>query len=313
MAMVRFFLGIDGGATQTKAVLIDHWERTIATAPSPPTNINAVGFKRAFNHLKSAVEQVLEGLTYDKLFGCFALSGVNFAKDVERWQAAIDSDEYLRSVFTTPPLIVNDAEAALRAGTDAKEAIVIVSGTGSVCYGHNAQGQQAKAGGLDYWLSDEGSGFWIGNQALKAIVAAADGRLKPTILTDLVFNYLRITSLEQLYITVYDKPWNKTDVARLALLVEQAGQQGDAHALLIIKQAATDLAQMAKVVMEKLGLGDKSIPIVKAGSILAFNGLVAAETERKILQFAPQIQFVNQDIEPAKAAALIAFEHFERK
>ena len=73
-------------------------------------------------------------------------------------------------------LVVNDALIALQAGVGDAPGIVIVSGTGSIAYGRNDHGEASRAGGWGYVLGDEGSGYWIGRLALRAVVRHADGR-----------------------------------------------------------------------------------------------------------------------------------------
>ena len=308
--MTKFFLGVDGGGSQARVAIIDQVEKVISTQPGAGVNVHVLGFDQAFVNLKETIAQVLGNLRYDALFGCFALAGVNFPKEKEDWQQAIAKDQFLASSFSKPPLIVNDTLAALQAGTTEKNAIVVISGTGSHCYGQNEADDEAKAGGLDYILTDQGSGFWLGNEILRAVTCALDGRSKPTVLTDLVFAKFHINSLEELYNLVYQKPWDKTDIAQLAFLAEEAAKDNDQKALEIINQAADDLSTMAKAVIEKLNLVNKNLVIVKAGSILKLEGLICKRFEDNIKKLAPTAVIVNQEIEPAVAAAKIAYEHF---
>ena len=71
-------------------------------------------------------------------------------------------------------LVVNDALVALEAGAPDQPGVVVISGTGSIAYGRNREGEAARAGGWGYVLGDEGSGYWIGRAALAR--GAARGR-----------------------------------------------------------------------------------------------------------------------------------------
>ena len=71
-------------------------------------------------------------------------------------------------------VIVNDALIALETGAPGQPGVVIISGTGSIAYGRNAAGEAARSGGWGYVLGDEGSGYWIGRAALRAVLRAAD-------------------------------------------------------------------------------------------------------------------------------------------
>lgn len=309
--MGEFFLGVDGGATQTRVVVINKQERIISSCPGLASNQNVLGFEKAFQNLAELVKIVTTGLKFEKLFGCFALSGVNFEKECERWRKACAADDFMKQTFSQTPLVINDARAALRAGTNQKEALVIISGTGSSCYGRNLAGEEVKVGGLDYLLSDQGSGFWIGTQILKAVTASLDGSGEGTKLVDLVFSKFGINSLEELYYLVYGDPWDKTEISKLAFLVEDAIALGDEIATQIATQAACDLALMIKTVMIKLELIDKKVPIVKAGGLLTIKRFISTKLEEEVSKFSTLAEFKDQEIEPAKAAALIAKEAFQ--
>ena len=79
--------------------------------------------------------------------------------------------------------VVNDAAIALAAGAPERVGIVVLAGTGSIAYGADRAGRTARAGGYGFLLADEGSGYWLGHQALRAAVRAADGRGPQTLLT----------------------------------------------------------------------------------------------------------------------------------
>ena len=80
-------------------------------------------------------------------------------------------------------LVVNDALVALEAGAPDEPGVVVIAGTGSIAYGRNERNQAARAGGWGYMLGDEGSGYWIGRAALRAVLREADRRGPATQLT----------------------------------------------------------------------------------------------------------------------------------
>lgn len=58
--------------------------------------------------------------------------------------------------------VLPDVELAWIASLGGKPGVLILAGTGSIAYGRDACGHQARAGGLGPLLGDEGSAFWIG-------------------------------------------------------------------------------------------------------------------------------------------------------
>src|SRR4030095_5169289 len=99
---------------------------------------------------------------------CLGIAGVDRAPD-----EAIVRGIMKRIGYKATILVVNDALIALQAGIGDLPGIVIVAGTGSIAYGRNAKGEAARAGGWGYVLGDEGSGYWIGRLALRAVVRHA--------------------------------------------------------------------------------------------------------------------------------------------
>ena len=112
---------------------------------------------------------------------CLGIAGVDRPDD-----AAIVRAIMKRIGYKARVLVVNDALVALESGAPGQPGIVIISGTGSISYGRNAEGMAARSGGWGYVLGDEGSGYWMGRLALRAIVREADGRGHPTTLTRLL-------------------------------------------------------------------------------------------------------------------------------
>src|SRR5204862_1881072 len=124
---------------------------------------------------------------------CLGIAGVDRAGDQNVVREIMDRIGYKATI-----LIVNDALIALQAGIGDAPGIVVVSGTGSIAYGRNAQGEAARAGGWGHVLGDEGSGYWIGRLALRAVVRHADGRGRATRLTPLLLGHFGLTGAAEL-------------------------------------------------------------------------------------------------------------------
>ena len=90
-------------------------------------------------------------------------------------------------------IVRNDAFNALYSGTLGEPGIVQIAGTGAVTLGINENGEVARSGGWGYLFDDEGSGFYLGNEALKAVFRSFDNRGKKTSLTDRITEYFAST------------------------------------------------------------------------------------------------------------------------
>ena len=117
---------------------------------------------------------------------CLGIAGVDRPDD-----ARVVREIMKRIGYKAKVLVVNDALVALEAGAPDQPGVVVIAGTGSIAYGRNEQNQAARAGGWGYMLGDEGSGYWIGRAALRAVLREADRRGPATQLTGLLLQLLR--------------------------------------------------------------------------------------------------------------------------
>jgi N-acetylglucosamine kinase-like BadF-type ATPase len=156
-------------------------------------------------------------------------------------------------------IVTNDAEIALYGGTHGEEGIIIISGTGSICYGRNSSGDICRAGGWGHIIGDEGSGYDIGAKALRAIVRSYDGRAENTIMTSMILEHLKIEKPEGLINYVYRSGIGKQEIAGLAYLVDKAYNLGDAAAGEILKGASYELYLCCRSVVERLGFRGKPV------------------------------------------------------
>ncbi len=302
---MKYFLGVDGGGTKTKAVLINEKGELIATGRALGSNANVLGLDTALANLTKAVTKAVGNKK--QIIGGFAIAGIDTTQDVMNWTEAFKKHFDSATFFKETPRFINDVRASLRSGTEDNNAIVYIAGTGSNCWGHNEFGEEAKSGGQDYILSDEGSSYYLGDRILKSVTQFLDGRGPQTILTDLVFAKFRINSLEELHSLVYKKPWDKVDIAQVAPLVNKASKENDPVAIKIIDDAAHGLAIMGKAVVTKLRLKEKFYTAVFSGS--AFNiHTLKEKLQQELQEFSPKAKFVEPSMSSAEAAAIMALE-----
>ena len=158
-------------------------------------------------------------------------------------------------------LVVNDALVALEAGAPGAPGIVIICGTGSIAYGRNAQGVAARAGGWGHIIGDEGSGYWIGQQAVQAVMRDADGRGPATSLTRQVLAHFdvpqRLKPRSHRLRSAHREPKHCDARAGGA-----DGQRvGDAVASAILERAADELALAAQVGRRSTAAARGIIPV----------------------------------------------------
>jgi N-acetylglucosamine kinase-like BadF-type ATPase len=177
----EFVMGIDGGGTKTLCVILDKRKTVIGQGRAGSCNRNSVGDETARTNLTRAVQDALAaaGLPNAAINAvCIGSAGVD--RPAERTLV----NGWLAELFPGVPMLIhNDALIALAAGTGGEPyGVVVISGTGMIVYGVDANGQSRRAGGWGPLFGDKGSGYAIGAAALTAIAQAADGLGLPTAL-----------------------------------------------------------------------------------------------------------------------------------
>src|SRR5438094_8999039 len=210
-------LGIDAGGTKTVCLLADEHGTIIAEARGPGANLHAGGELAVEKVLHEVMEEAIGERSVSPAAICLGMAGVD-REDEERTVRAI----MRRIGHKSRVLVVNDALIALVAGARDAPGIVIIAGTGSIVYGRNADGEAARAGGWGHIIGDEGSGYWIGREALAAVMRAADGRGPATQLTSDVLAHFGIPDTSQLPRIVYDREVPRMSVAAIGPIVQQA-------------------------------------------------------------------------------------------
>src|SRR6266566_417922 len=174
---MTYFLGVDGGASKTAALVTDDAGKPLGTGIAGPSNHLRVGIETAARNIERAVNKALVTADVASREIVWAYCGIAGADHPAHRQEVVDSLEifFPRGNFT----VDNDARIAL-AG------VVVIAGTGSVAFGRNDAGEEARAGGWGPIIGDEGSGYFIARTGLSAILRAYDGRGKPTLMTELL-------------------------------------------------------------------------------------------------------------------------------
>jgi N-acetylglucosamine kinase-like BadF-type ATPase len=294
-------LGIDAGGTKTVCQLADEQAGLIAEARGPGANLQAVGELQVEKVLHQVMEEAIgdRAIVPDAI--CLGIAGVDRPDD-----AAVVRGIMRRIGYKARILVVNDALVALEAGAPGQPGVVIISGTGSISYGRNADGMAARSGGWGYVLGDEGSGYWIGRAALRAVLRAADQRGKATALTQLLLAHFGISRPQGLIHEVYHTNLKPAAIGTLAQCVHQAFMEGDEVAIGILRGAANELESSSVSVARRLGLIGQRFPFILAGGIFKAVPWLAEELSRRLPIVAPNSTVRLLDREPATGAVLLA-------
>lgn len=159
--------------------------------------------------------------------------------------------------------IVHDTRLILAAG-DVDSGIAVIAGTGSVAWGRNTQGHQARSGGWGHMLGDEGSAWWLGKESVRRALQRHDNHIPADELDTAILHKRALTTRDQLIADFHTNP-HRTQWASLAHIIDRLATNGhtDSHALL--EQAGSYLATAAHDVASQLKI---SGPVIAGGGLI---------------------------------------------
>lgn len=275
------FLGIDGGGSTLRVALVDDGLRVIAEVQRGTANPNIIGYEASKTLVQAAVREVLA--LADVTIAAAGI-GIAGASTAQAWMRAL-IEEVLPGIPVAPAL---DLEVALVGAHGARRGVLILAGTGSMAYAINDAGAVAQAGGWGYLLGDEGSGYWLGMGAIRAVTLAADG-LNPSAdaIARRVTEALALTKPRDVIAWLYRQPPPIKEIAALAPLVLEAAEAGSVYAAGLVADGAAALASITSAVIRQLDAPD--LPVAFAGSLLTSdNPLSRALCARLHLTSIPQ-------------------------
>ena len=303
--MKRHVLGIDGGGTKTQALIVDEEGHVKGWGIGGPSNYDDVGTEKAKAGIEEAVQvarrrAALPEAPFDFVF--LGMAGVVSDKDRAVIRAIA---RQLKLASDKNVDIDHDCRIALAGGLSGRPGIVLIVGTGSSCYGENAKSESWISGGWGHLISDEGSSYWLGIQAMRCAAASHDGRLH-SVLKELVQDHFQLSQMKDLMHRIYAVGLSRSEVASLAPLVIRAARQGDKVALDLLDQGAHHLTQMVCAVADKLHFTGQPYELALVGGLFNAGNVVFSPLSAAIQKQLPGCQIVFAELPPASGAALLA-------
>jgi N-acetylglucosamine kinase-like BadF-type ATPase len=239
-------VGVDAGGTGSRAVVVRDGVVVERRDLGP---INVLLHADAIDRLAAAVGDV------GAAAAGFGLAGLRSDEHAGEIAAELTRRTGVRVA------VGDDTDAALAGAFAGEPGVVVIAGTGSGAAGRDATGRTLRVGGHGFLLGDEGGGYWIGREAVRAALRGADGTGPPTALTALVQR--AFDSLLGAERQVHQHPTDRQLLARLVPAVAAAADQGDAVAALLLADAAARLVELAEAVQARLG----PLPVAGVGGI----------------------------------------------
>ncbi|AOY80847.1 ATPase [Moorena producens JHB] len=320
--MTTCIIGIDGGASKTLCVVINHQGQILGRGEADASNYHTVGIKTAFASLESAIRLAtqeasaklsMESVTVEAI--CLGLAGVGRPRDREVVRGFVPqllSSQTIPVTWALLPsnvVICDDALIALVGGVGKPVGVVAIAGTGSIVFGRNAQGNTKRVGGWGHILGDVGSAYHIAVSGLRAAINAYDGcavtSLTTTSLQERFTTHFKLSNFNYITDVIYQPGWGVKEIASLAPIVDQAAAEGDQVAISIIEDTVNQLAKATQVVIESVFAPDSACEVVTTGSVWHGLSSIRQQFESSLVMLSPNVKVIWPRHQPAYGAGLL--------
>jgi len=273
---MKYFLGVDGGQSSTTAVIGDESGRVVGMGRGGPSNhVGAEEGRAKFvNAVGACVAAACAQASIDPRFASACLGFSGGPADKESIVGEILSSERT--------LVTHDGLIALSGATAGQPGLITIAGTGSFAFGRNAVGETARAGGWGYVFGDEGGGFFIARQALRAALRFEEGWGPATALRSMFLEATGARDINDLLHRFYTTDFPRPRIAEFSKGVDSAAINGDEVARAILDDAAVQLALIAEAVRQQLFKAGEAVLVAYVGGV--FRSKILLERFRALLE-----------------------------
>jgi N-acetylglucosamine kinase-like BadF-type ATPase len=291
---------VDGGQSSTTALIGDADGRVLGMGRSGPCNHVKTGDGRAkfLNAVGGSIGAALEqaGLGSVSFAGaCLGFSG-----------GPADKEALVGELVRADRVVVtHDALIALTGATAGEPGIITIAGTGSISFGRNSEGRIARAGGWGYVFGDEGGGFDLTRQALRAALREHEGWGPKTALTPMLLEATGSRDANELMHRFYTSEFTRPQIAAMSKLVDQAAEAGDGVARELLLCSAQELALYTAAVRSQLFAEREAAQVSPIGGV--YRSRILVEQFRSLVEKTEGNRFAMPVYGPAAGALLEAY------
>ncbi len=304
--MSKRIIGLDGGGTKTLGIMINEKGELLARATGDSSNLQAIGAERLGDSLSTLVQELAAAANcsmaeIDHLYA--GLAGAGRPADRETIGNIVQAKGLARR-----HTIDTDASAALAGAFGGGPGIIVISGTGAICFGKDEAGTLYRCGGWGYLLGDEGSGYYIGQQALIAALKDLDGRGPKTILRAVYENRYELGSIDLIISQIYSGKIDRTEIASNAPAVFDAAEGGDEVARQIVECAGREIGKLVAAAAKRMGREGRDIIVALIGSIFKQRSLLLPFMQEEAQKAAGRAVFIDPRFEPAVGSCIMGLQ-----
>ena len=294
---MSLFLAIDAGGTKTRCLLADEI-KVLGRAATGSVKLMRVGETEASARLKAMLTEVsiAAGVSLkDVTRTCVGLAGFTIDA-VREW-----AEREIAKLVGGDLLLVGDEKIAFDGAFRGGPGILIIAGTGSNVLGRTADGAMYHAGGWGPALGDEGSGFWIGQEALRTGFWATDRNIATTLLSE-IGELWGANSLGEIVELANARPG--PDFPALTPVVARCADAGDELAIAVLERAGIELAEQVALVALKMkeSGGKRKVEASYTGSVLEHILMVRSSMISALAISSPEVKVIEGAVDALEGA-----------
>jgi N-acetylglucosamine kinase-like BadF-type ATPase len=278
----------------------------LGQATGASAKLARVGKERARGNLQSVIRNACEAARVSPgeiQHVCIGMAGASLAEAVQ-W-----AQQTIRELIPDSTIYVaGDHVIAHRAAFGTSPGVLVISGTGSIAFGRNQAGETARAGGWGPSISDEGSAFWVGREAVVEALRSFDFG-KSNGLLSTIADCWKVAPEEVIRLANASEP----RFPELAGPVVEAAEHGDAQARAIAERAGKALAGLASAVIQRLWPNGGIVPVALSGGVLQGSALVRQTFKEEMRIQQPQAAVSFAYVRPVLGALEIAAQRGVRR
>lgn len=301
---MKYIIGADGGGTKTVLAAADINGNIITRTYTGGINYNFIGVRAASDNFINGIKSL--GIDSGDI-AAIAI-GDPSTDDIN---AAPGTSAFISSLRSGIPLspnsslyIKSDAFMALYGLTAGEAGILMISGTGAMGMAFDSSGNIYITGGWGRITEDEGSGYYIAVNALKAALRFHDGIGKPTLLYNSMIDFFGEANPRKLIYSFYENPVKLPDIAPFSVIVSKCAISGDISAINILNDAAEYLSSYTVSLIKRIN--NESCKVGIYGSVLVNDSYIRNLYTEKIIKLYPEVEITVPKIHPEYAAVLFA-------
>lgn len=300
-----FYLGIDGGGSKTKYLLVDEELKKVAEVEGSTIHIHQVGVEGIKTQITENITKICNEINISVNDIAYVFAGVpGYGESIDDMEKI---DKAFKEVMNVPYSIDNDAVNGWAGGTACSPGINVVCGTGSIAYGRNEEGKLARCGGFGPGIGDDGSAYWIALKTINEYTKQKDGRKEKTVLVDILEKEYSITYRYEIVDVVFNRlGFNRTEVAKFSTICYLAAEAGCSACKGIFREVAEVIFEHIKAISTELKFTEEFI-VSYTGGVFKAGDNVLAPLKKIIDNSGLKCKLQEPVLDPWSGSALLAY------